>query len=293
MRIKIHFIIKFSKLKITKKIKEEIKIKFDLKKYQVKISESSFKGETKTLAKKAILDKTDLIVACGGDGTINEIINQIKERGFKIAIVPIGSGNGIARHFNIPLDISKSLDLILEQNFTNVDVGEVNESLFLGNVAFGLGADFIKNYQKNKYQGLFGYIIAFVKTLLNIKEKHFIIDIDGERIATSPLILIISNTKQQGYDFTVTPKAKTDDGLLDMAIIENLSNFKNIKIIFKIIFGLNFCPGDMIYKKISSLNITPHKPIKNIQIDGENLNTADRNFNIKLFKKKLQLVSPK
>ena len=293
MRIKIHFIIKFSNLKITKKIKEEIKIKFDLKKYQVKISESSFKGETKTLAKKAILDKTDLIVACGGDGTINEILNQIKERGFKIAIVPIGSGNGIARHFNIPLDISKSLDLILEQNFTNVDVGEVNESLFLGNVAFGLGADFIKNYQKIKYQGLFGYIIAFVKTLLNIKEKHFIIDIDGERIETSPLILIVSNTNQQGYDFTVTPKAKTDDGLLDMAIIENLSNFKNIKIIFKIIFGLNFCPGDMIYKKISSLNITPHKPIKNIQIDGENLNTADRNFNIKLFKKKLQLVSPK
>lgn len=293
MRIKIHFIIKFSNLKITKKIKEEIKIKFDLKKYQVKISESSFKGETKTLAKKAILDKTDLIVACGGDGTINEILNQIKERGFKIAIVPIGSGNGIARHFNIPLDISKSLDLILEQNFTNVDVGEVNESLFLGNVAFGLGADFIKNYQKNKYQGLFGYIIAFVKTLLNIKEKHFIIDIDGERIATSPLILIVSNTNQQGYDFTVTPKAKTDDGLLDMAIIENLSNFKNIKIIFKIIFGLNFYPGDMIYKKISSLNITPHKPIKNIQIDGENLNTADRNFNIKLFKKKLQLISPK
>ena len=293
MRIKIHFIIKFSNLKITKKIKEEIKIKFDLKKYQVKISESSFKGETKTLAKKAILDKTDLIVACGGDGTINEILNQIKEKEIKIAVVPIGSGNGIARHFNIPLDISKSLDLILEQNFTNVDVGEVNESLFLGNVAFGLGADFIKNYQKNKYQGLFGYIIAFVKTLLNIKEKHFIIDIDGERIATSPLILIISNTKQQGYDFTVTPKAKTDDGLLDMAIIENLSNFKNIKIIFKIIFGLNFCPGDMIYKKISSLNITPHKPIKNIQIDGENLNTADRNFNIKLFKKKLQLISPK
>ena len=293
MRIKIHFIIKFSNLKITKKIKEEIKIKFDLKKYQVKISESSFKGETKTLAKKAILDKTDLIVACGGDGTINEILNQIKEKEIKIAIVPIGSGNGIARHFNIPLDISKSLDLILEQNFTNVDVGEVNESLFLGNVAFGLGADFIKNYQKNKYQGLFGYIIAFVKTLLNIKEKHFIIDIDGERIATSPLILIVSNTNQQGYDFTVTPKAKTDDGLLDMAIIENLSNFKNIKIIFKIIFGLNFYPGDMIYKKISSLNITPHKPIKNIQIDGENLNTADRNFNIKLFKKKLQLISPK
>ena len=293
MRIKIHFIIKFSNLKITKKIKEEIKIKFDLKKYQVKISESSFKGETKTLAKKAILDKTDLIVACGGDGTINEILNQIKEKEIKIAIVPIGSGNGIARHFNIPLDISKSLDLILEQNFTNVDVGEVNESLFLGNVAFGLGADFIKNYQKIKYQGLFGYIIAFVKTLLNIKEKHFIIDIDGERIATSPLILIVSNTNQQGYDFTVTPKAKTDDGLLDMAIIENLSNFKNIKIIFKIIFGLKFYPGDMIYKKISSLNITPRKPIKNIQIDGENLNTADRNFNIKLFKKKLQLISPK
>ena len=293
MRLKIHFIIKLSSLKITNRIKKEVKIKFNRNKYQVCVRESCFKGETKKLAREAILDKTNLIVACGGDGTINEILNQIKEKEIKIAIIPIGSGNGIARHFNIPLDISKSLDLILKQNFTNVDIGKVNESFFLGNVAFGLGADFIRNYQKIKYQGLFGYIIAFVKTLLNIKEKHFIIDIDGERIATSPLILIVSNTNQQGYDFTVTPKAKTDDGLLDMAIIENLSNFKNIKIIFKIIFGLKFYRGDMIYKKISSLNITPHKPIKNIQIDGENLNTADRNFNIKLFKKKLQLISPK
>ena len=89
-----------------------------INKYQVKISQSSFKGETKILAKEAIFDKTDLIVACGGDGTINEILNEIKRRGFKIAIIPIGSGNGIARHFNIPLDISRSLDLILKQNYT-------------------------------------------------------------------------------------------------------------------------------------------------------------------------------
>jgi len=293
MRLKIHFIIKLSNLKITKKIKEEIRIKFDRNKYQVKISESSFKGETKTFAIEAILDKTDLIVACGGDGTINEILNEIKDRGFKIAIIPIGSGNGIARHFNIPLDISRSLDLILKQNYTNVDIGEVNKSLFLGNVAFGLGADFIKNYQKIKYQGLFGYFLAFVKTLFFIKEKNFIIDVDGERITTSPLILIVSNTNQQGYNFTVTPKAKTDDGLLDMVIIENLSNFKNIKIIFKIIFGLNLYTGDRIYKKIKNLNITPQKPIENIQIDGENLKAADRIYKIKLFKKKLQLISPK
>ena len=293
MRLKIHFIIKPSNLKIAERIKEEVKIKFDRNKYQVKISESNFRGETKTLAREAILDKTDLIVACGGDGTINEIINEIKKREFKIAIVPIGSGNGIARHFNIPLDISRSIDLILKQNYTNVDLGELNESLFLGNVAFGLGADFIKNYHKIKYQGLVGYFLAFIKTIFSIKEKQFSIYIDGERIITNPLILIISNTNQQGYNFTVTPKAKTDDGLLDMVIIENLSNFKNIKSIFKIIFGLKFCPGDRIYKEVPSLNITPHKPINNIQIDGENLDANDRIYKIKVLKKKLQLISPK
>ncbi len=293
MRLKIHFIIKPSNLKIAERIKQEVKIKFDRNKYQVKISESNFRGETKTLAREAILDKTDLIVACGGDGTINEIINEIKKREFKIAIVPIGSGNGIARHFNIPLDISRSIDLILKQNYTNVDLGELNESLFLGNVAFGLGADFIKNYHKIKYQGLVGYFLAFIKTIFSIKEKQFSIYIDGERIITNPLILIISNTNQQGYNFTVTPKAKTDDGLLDMVIIENLSNFINIKSIFKIIFGLKFYPGDRIYKKIPSLNITPHKPINNIQIDGENLDANDRIYKIKVLKKKLQLISPK
>ena len=292
MRLKIHFIIKLSNSKIADRIKEEVKIKFDGNKYQVKISESSFKGETKTLAREAVLDKTDLIVACGGDGTINEIINEIKDRKFKIAIVPIGSGNGIARHFKIPLDISKSLDLILRHNYTFVDIGKVNESLFLGNVAFGIGADFIKNYHKIKNKGLVGYFLAFIKTIFSIKEKQFIIDIEGERIISTPLILIVSNTNQQGYNFTVTPKAKTDDGLLDMFIVENRSFFKNITNVFKIVLGLNFYPGKSIYKKIENLNITPQKPIKNIQIDGENLNVNDVIYKIKSVKKTLQLITP-
>ncbi len=292
MRLKIHFIIKISNSKIAKRIKEQVRIKFDENKYQVKISQSSFKGETKTLAREAVLNKTDLIVACGGDGTINEILNEIKEKEFKIAIVPIGSGNGIARHFNIPLDISKSIDLILRHNYTYVDIGKVNESVFLGNVAFGIGADFIKNYHKIKYKGLVGYFLAFIKTIFNIKEKQFIIDIDGERIASSPLILIVSNTNQQGYNFSVTPKAKTDDGMLDMFIVENISYFKNIINIFKIILGLNFSPGESIYKKIEILNITLQKPIKNIQIDGENLNVNRGVYKIKSVKKTLQLITP-
>ena len=292
MRLKIHFIIKTSNSKIAKRIKEQVRIKFDENNYQVKISESSFKGETKTLAREAVLNKTDLIVACGGDGTINEIINEIKEREFKIAIVPIGSGNGIARHFNIPLDISKSLDLILKHNYTYVDIGKVNESIFLGNVAFGIGADFIKNYHKINYKGLVGYFLAFIKTIFSIKEKQFIIDIDGERITSSPLILIVSNTNQQGYNFTVTPKAKADDGMLDMFIVENISYFKNIINIFKIILGLNFSPGETIYKKIENLNIILQKPIKNIQIDGENLSVNHGVYKIKSVKKTLQLITP-
>ena len=292
MKIKIHFIIKISNLKIVERTKEEIRIKFDRKKYQVKISESSFKGETKIFAREATLDKTDLIVACVGDGTINEIINEIKEREFKVGIVPIGSGNGIARHFNIPLDISRALDLILKQNYTKVDIGKVNESLFLGNVAFALGADFIKNYHKIKYVGLVGYFLAFIKTIFSIKEKQFIIDIDGSRINSTPLVLIVSNTNQQGYNFTVTPKAKTDDSLLDMFIIENISFFINIKNIFKIIFGFKFYPSECIYKKIRNINLTPKKPIDSFQIDGENLIANDTFFKIKLFEKKLHLISP-
>ena len=292
MKIKVHFIIKFSSLKVAERIKEEIRMKFDRDKYQVKISESCFKGETKIFAREATLDKTDLIVACGGDGTINEIINEIKEEEFKVAIVPIGSGNGIARHFNIPLDISKSIDLILTHNYTYVDLGKVNESFFLGNVAFGIGADFIKNYHKIRYKGLIGYFLAFIKTIFSIREKQFIIDIEGVRISITPLIFIVSNTNQQGYNFTVTPKAKTDDGFLDMFIIENISNFKNIINLFKIIFGYKFKPSECIYKKIENFNLTLQKPIKNIQMDGENFNVNDCVYEIKSVKKTLQLITP-
>ena len=152
-----------------------------------------------------------------------------------------------------------------------------------------IGSGRIRNI---KYQGLFGYFLAFVKTLFTIKEKYFIIDSDGQRIVTKPLILIISNTNQQGYNFTVTPKAKTNDGLLDMFIIENISNIKNIKNIFKIIFGFKFYPSECIYKKIRNLNLTPQKPIDSFQIDGEYLIANERFYKIKLLEKKLQLISP-
>ena len=102
----------------------------------------------------------------------------------------------------------------------------------------------------------------------------------------------MSNTNQQGYNFTVTPKAKTDDGLLDMFIVENISYLRNIKNIFKIILGLNFSPGESIYKKIENLNIILQKPIKNIQIDGENLSVNHGVYKIKSVKKTLQLITP-
>ena len=75
-------------------------------------------------------------------------------------------------------------------------------------------------------------------------------------------------------------------------IVENISYIKNIINVFKIVFGLYFYPGKSIYKKIENLNITPQKPLKNIQIDGENLNVIDGNYKIKLVKKTLQLITP-
>ena len=119
-------------------------------------------------------------------------------------------------------------------------MGFFDEKIFLGNLGFGLESIFIKNYNEKGLHGFFAYCIALFKSIKGFIYPKFKIEWQLNEMVLRPLVLLISNLNQQGYNFTVTPKAKTDDGLLDVVIIENLSNFKNIKSIFKIIFGLKF-----------------------------------------------------
>ena len=110
--MRIYFIVKPLSFLTFKKLCKSIEKTFNKKKYSLHVLKTLNKGHAISLAQKAISEKADLIVACGGDGTINEVAQLLVETKIPLAIVPLGSGNGIARHFKIPFGITKQFKCV-------------------------------------------------------------------------------------------------------------------------------------------------------------------------------------
>ena len=217
--MKVYFIVKPIGNFRLKQLRKSLEKTFDNKKDSFHIFSSMKKGHTITLTEKAIEQKADVVVACGGDGTVNEVARGLVETEISFGIIPLGSGNGIARHFNIPFEISKSAQIIKKNKLAKMDVGVINGHYFFGNMGCALESHFIRNYQKNGRHGIWAYIVAFFDALLNFKHQKIQIEYQGKIRQISPYILLLSNTNQQGYDFSLTPQALTDDGQMDLFAI--------------------------------------------------------------------------
>ena len=124
-----------------------------------------------------------------------------------LGIIPLGSGNGFARHFNIPKNLNNALNIISENFSTIIDVGKINNTFFFNNFGLGLEARFIHEYSKKEIRGLKGYIISFFKTIPSFKKQKIEIEFNNRKKKLFPFFFLVSNTSQQGYNFSITPKA--------------------------------------------------------------------------------------
>lgn len=291
---KIFFIINPLHSKGIKKLKSLIKIKFTSDKYDVNILISEYKGHTLKLAKKALDNKADIVVACGGDGTINEVGQSLVKTSILLGIIPLGSGNGFARHFNIPRNINHALDIIFKNFSTIIDVGKINNTFFFSNFGLGIEARFIHEYSKKEIRGLKGYIISFFKTISLYKKQKIEIEFNNVKKIIFPFLFLVSNTSQQGYDFSITPKAKANDGELELVYSENHSI---LVLFYNLIISLLI--------KVKSFQLLKYSEIKKIniikkdnapfclQIDGEILNINQKKIFLELVPKSLKVIVPK
>ena len=291
---KIFFIINPLHSKGIKKLKSLIKIKFTSHKYDVNILISEYKGHTLKLAKKALDNKADIVVACGGDGTINEVGQSLVKTSILLGIIPLGSGNGFARHFNIPRNINHALDIIFKNFSTIIDVGKINNTFFFSNFGLGIEARFIHEYSKKEIRGLKGYIISFFKTISLYKKQKIEIEFNNVKKIIFPFLFLVSNTSQQGYNFSITPKAKANDGELELVYSENhsvLALFYNL-IISLLIKVKSF--QLLKYSEIKKINIIKkdNAPFC-LQIDGEILNINQKKIFLELVPKSLKVIVPK
>ncbi|NSL89123.1 diacylglycerol kinase family lipid kinase [Chitinophaga sp. Mgbs1] len=187
--------------------------------YAVEITHLQYLGHGADLAKEAVNNQVDIVVAVGGDGSINEIAQGLVGSNTAMAILPLGSGNGLARALKIPLDVNKALQLIVADKQRAIDVGYANEHLFLSNAGVGFDALIAEQFKHTRKRGLMGYARLVLKSFSSYNPEAYDITIDGKKLDEKAFLLTVANGNQFGYEFKLAPSANVFDGKLDLCIM--------------------------------------------------------------------------
>jgi len=172
------------------------------------------------LAQKAANEHMDVVVAVGGDGTINEVGTAIMGTDTKMGIIPCGSGNGLARSLGIPLSWKKAVMHLNEFRSRRIDSGTLNEFRFFNMAGLGFDAHISNEFAALKGRGLTGYVKKAFSEVLNYKPRRHKLIIDGKVYEREAFMISFANSSQYGNDAHIAPKALLDDGILDICIIK-------------------------------------------------------------------------
>ncbi|MDC3253230.1 diacylglycerol kinase family protein, partial [Crocinitomicaceae bacterium] len=192
----------------------------DHSKFDYDIAFTEYKLHAKTLAKKSSEEGIDIVCAVGGDGSVHEVGTALIGTKTKLAILPVGSGNGLARHLKISTDIREAIQCINNSKCISMDTVLVNEKSFLGVGGYGFDAVIAKKFDTHTRRGLWGYIQLILREFFRYNPINASIDIDG-KIKTLPVVLLtVANSSQFGNGFTISPKSDVTDGELELVVLK-------------------------------------------------------------------------
>lgn len=243
------------------------------------------------LAKKAANDGYKTIVAVGGDGTVNEVVNGIVGTEATLGIIPIGSGNDFSRAIGLARNIKKDLKILLAKKTREIDLGFVNNRYFVDGLGIGFDAEASMKVKKFlKYlNGFLAYLASVLRTLATYKFPQVQITLDnGQTIKTGILLMAVMNGPRYGAGFYIAPSAKIDDGLFTICLIEKCGRFYALRQIPKVLKGTHVkLPIVKIitskYVKIESESLLP------AHVDGEILQPQQK-FEAKIVPKCLKVI---
>lgn len=220
------------------------------------------------LAREAAANGAFAVVAIGGDGSVNDVVNGLMGSDTALGIVPKGSGNGMARTMDIPLKIEASLAVINKGNACPVDIAFVNGRPFISNAGVGFDALISKKFNRSKRRGLMAYSWLITKYLWLYKEWDWKITIDGKKIKAKAFLINVANGQQFGYNFKIAPEASYTDGLLDLIIIREFPKLLGAPLVFRAMNGTLTQSPYVDHYRGKEITIS-HPDLKLMQTDGD------------------------
>lgn len=249
---------------------------------EVSIHQTLCRGDGERLAKIAVEKGASHIIACGGDGTVNEVINGIKSAATKynepiLALLPSGRCNNFWKELNAPSDPKHLSNLLSSGQSKKVDLGTINGRYFATVAALGFDsavAEFVDDKRGPAFlKGTASYLYALMSTLPKFEFPMVSINGDIDSFQEKVLLVAIGNTASYGGNFIITPSAKPNDGLLDVCIVRKISKFEILKVLPKVFSGKHVTHPSVSIENIKSITVDSKTPMW-IWADGERIMTV-------------------
>ncbi|WP_208591348.1 diacylglycerol kinase [Gracilibacillus suaedae] len=255
-----------------KKELPEVLRRFEEAGYETSAHATKCEGDATNAAKIAVDRKFDLIIAAGGDGTINEVIHGMAEQEYRpqLAIIPVGTTNDFARALGIPREIQKAVSVILEHHTRMLDIGKVNDHYFM-NIAGGGKLTELTYEVPSKLKTMLGqlaYYLKGIEMLPSLKPTKVQIEYDGKWFDDEIMLFLVSNTNSVGGFEKIAPEAKMDDGYFDLVILRKTNLAEFVRIASLATKGAHLEDKNIFYTRANRIKVHTEEKMQ-LNLDGE------------------------
>jgi len=227
-------------------------------------------GHARELAGAALTQGASLVIAWGGDGTVNEVGSALAFRDATLGVIPSGSGNGLARELRIPFDPSSAIEVALKGRECRIDAGELDKRLFFNVAGIGLDARVAHRFAANglEQRGFRRYVAITAQELFTYKPDYHTIVTDGHTLRVRALLIAIANARQYGNGALIAPAARLDDGRLDVVVVAARSPLAALVQVPKVFMGRIATVRGVTTSTAVDITVTSGQPVL-YHVDGE------------------------
>ncbi|HUG09938.1 MAG TPA: diacylglycerol kinase family protein [Opitutaceae bacterium] len=179
----------------------------------------------------------DCVVAVGGDGTVNEVACGAMESGVPVGIIPCGSGNGLARHLRIPMNPRAAMRVLASGQIRTIDTGTANGHRFVTAMGVGFDAEITRRFNEMPTRGLSSYVSIGTRLFFSYKPGHYTVSSGDRSVKLTPFLVSVANSDQLGNNARIAPRARVDDGVLDLVALEPPGIFSSLGMAVRLFTG--------------------------------------------------------
>ncbi|MDR2854146.1 MAG: YegS/Rv2252/BmrU family lipid kinase [Prevotellaceae bacterium] len=278
--------------KSKKSIVESIGHLIDSERFDVEIVYTEYKGHATEITSDAIKNNTDIVLAVGGDGTINEIAKALIDTEVALGIVPCGSGNGLARDLNIPMNVQKALKVLNEAYVKKIDYGIANDNVFFCTCGVGFDAKVSEKALTQTKRGLLMYAKNCLSVFSHFKPEKYKITYEGGVFEDEAFVVTCANISQYGNNAYIAPYADWQDGKMNITILKPLSVLNAPKVVVQM-FTKKLANNAKFVEYITPEAVIEMEKEGVMHLDGSAIVIDKKEIHVKIIKQGLNVIVPK